>query len=64
MSIVTQKPDNKKVVYFIQDYSTNKLTRQKLKDHTINIDLVKDRWEFIEKLQDMGVDFKNYEFIQ
>ena len=73
MSIVVQKPNNEEIVYYIQDYATNKFTLAKLKGDLEEIERLKkenlsveeanqERWEFIKKLKSLGVDFKNYEY--
>ena len=62
ISTVIQKPNNNKVVYFIQDYVVTKLMLLKLKDENIDINDDKKRWALIEKLTLMGVDFKNYDY--
>lgn len=48
---------------FIQDLAVNKLTLAKLRGENVEIgEANKERWEFIKKLQGIGVDFKNYAY--
>jgi ankyrin repeat protein len=73
MSIVTRKPTNEKVKYFIQDYIVNKFTKAKLMSDTVEIERLKQQnegieeaneelWQLIQKLEKMGVDFKHYDY--
>lgn len=73
MSIVNRKPKNEKVKYFIQDYIVNKFTKARLMGDTAEIERLKQEnegieeaneelWQLIQKLEDMGVDFKNYDY--
>jgi len=73
MSVVIRKPDNEKVTYFIQDYIVNKFTKAKLMDDTAEMERLKQQnkdieesneelWQLIQKLEKLGVDFKNYDY--
>ena len=62
MSIVIQKPSNKEVTYYIQDYIVTKLMYEKLNDSSVDIEVDKKRWELIQYLETKGVDFKNYDY--
>ncbi len=74
MSRVIQKPSDKLVVFYIQDYIINKYTKAKIMNNTIELrrlekeipgirEANKERWDIIEKLKGMGVDFKNYQYV-
>jgi ankyrin repeat protein len=73
MSTVIRKPDNEKITYFIQDYIVNKFTKAKLMGDTAEMERLKQQnedieeaneelWQLIQKLEKMGVDFKNYDY--
>ncbi|MFV0530050.1 MAG: ankyrin repeat domain-containing protein [Flavobacteriales bacterium] len=73
MSIVVQKPSDKLVEFYVQDYVVNKFLKAKLTDNTVEMENLKkenpnieeanrEGWEFIQKLESMGVDFKNYNY--
>jgi len=62
MKKVIRKPKNELVTFYVQDYVVNNLMYQKLKDSSVNVDKDKERWELIEKLEAMGVDFRNYDY--
>lgn len=71
MSVLIQQPSNKVVEFYIQDYVVNKFLEAKLTGNKAEIENLKSEnpkieeanqsgWEFIQKLEGMGVDFKNY----
>lgn len=73
MRVVTRKPSNKEVTYYIQDYIVNKYTKAKLigdvaemerlKKQNAGIEEANERlWQLIQKLESMGVDFRNYDY--
>lgn len=73
MAIVIQKPSNKEVEFYIQDYVVNKFLNAKLTGNTEEMERLKkenpkmeeanqEGWEFIQKLKSMGVDFRNYNY--
>lgn len=73
MAIVIQKPSNKEVEFYIQDYVVNKFLKAKLTGNADEMKKLKkenpkmeeanqEGWEFIQKLESMGVDFKNYSY--
>ncbi len=73
MRTVVRKPDNDTVTYYIQDYLVNKFTRAKIENDTSKLKSLKkenpnieeankELWKLIVRLQDLGVDFKNYEY--
>lgn len=73
MAVVIQKPSNKLVEFYIQDYVVNKFLKAKLIGDKEEMERLKSEnpkmeeanqagWEFIEKLESMGVDFKNYDY--
>lgn len=58
---------------FIQDFIVNKFTKAKLMGDTVEMELLKNQnegiekaneslWQLIQKLESMGVDFKNYDY--
>ncbi|EIM72007.1 hypothetical protein A3SI_20132 [Nitritalea halalkaliphila LW7] len=68
-----QKPSNKEANFYIQDYVVNKFLKAKIKGDIEEMEKLKQEnpkiekanqegWEFIQKLERMGVDFKNYEY--
>ncbi len=68
-----RKSDNKKIDLYIQDYVINNFTKAKVFNDSKEIDRLKkenpniekfneERMEFIQKLLQMGVDFKNYDY--
>jgi ankyrin repeat protein len=73
MSVVTQKPDNEIVTYYLQDYLVNKYCLARLRGNTIELERLrqdnnqideanKELWELIEKLEKIGIDFKNHKY--
>lgn len=62
MKKVIRKPKNELVTFYVQDYVVNNLMYQKLKDSSVNVDKDKERWKLIEKLEAMGVDFRQYDY--
>ena len=73
MRIVIRKPKNDKVTYYIQDYIVNKFTKARLMGDTDEMlkfkreyegieEANEELWQFIKKLEGMGVDFKNYDY--
>ncbi|MEO1412967.1 MAG: ankyrin repeat domain-containing protein [Bacteroidota bacterium] len=73
MGTVIRKPSDERVTYYIQDYAVNKFTKAKVLDDTVELERLKqrnagieaaneERWALIQKLEGMGVDFKNYDY--
>lgn len=73
MRVVTRKPSNKDVTYYIQDYIVNKFTKAKLKGDVTEMERLKNQnagieeaneelWQLIQKLERMGVDFRGYDY--
>ena len=73
MRVLTRKPSNKKVVYYIQDFLVNKFTKARLMGDVAEMERFKNQhegieeaneelWQLIQKLESMGVDFKNYDY--
>lgn len=73
LKVYVRKSDNKKKELHIQDYVVNKFTKAKLFNDESEIKQLKqenpqieeynqERWDFIQKLEKMGVDFKNYNY--
>ncbi len=56
MSVVITKPDNKKVIYYIQDYINKFMSYKEGSEGD------KKKKRLIKKLKDMGVDFENYDY--
>ena len=63
----------KKNVIYIQDVVLNKFLKAKLQGNTAEMERLKSEnpkievanqkgWEFIQKLERMGIDFKNYQY--
>lgn len=75
ISIHLQQPTNAEVLFYIQDEIVNTFTLAKINNNTREIDkLIKEnsaiedvnaeRWKLIEKLERLGVDFKNHKYIE
>ncbi len=62
MSTVVQKPANKEVTFYIQDYIMTNLMYRKLRNSKVDIEIDRERWELIQYLETKGVDFKNYNY--
>lgn len=73
LSVVIQQPSNKLVEFYIQDYVMNKFLKAKLTNNIAEMENLKkenpnieeanrEGWEFVQKLESMGVDFKNYDY--
>lgn len=71
--VVSQKPDNKVVEYYIQDYVVNKYIHAYIFNETEKIDEYKrinpqieeankEGIRLVNKLEKMGIDFRNYEY--
>lgn len=73
MAVIMQNNSNEVVELYIQDEVVNKFTLAKIKGDKKAIENLKEnykkieednseRWMFIQKLENLGVDFKNYKF--
>lgn len=73
LAIFENKETKKKNVLYIQDVVVNKFLKAKLNGNTEEMEKLKEEnpniekanqkdWEFIQELEKMGVDFKNYHY--
>lgn len=73
ISINIQETSNEEVKFYIQDEVVNKFLLAKIKGDTQEVDKLKkenkdieeansERWKFILKLEELGIDFKNYNY--
>lgn len=73
LAIFENEDTKKKNVVYIQDVVVNKFLKAKLQGNTVEMGRLKSEnskieeanqngWEFIQKLESMGVDFKNYSY--
>lgn len=71
MSRVMRQPENKLIIYHIQDYIISKYLYTKIMGDSVKLscykdegmdELYKEEWKLIQKLQSLGVDFKDYDY--
>lgn len=73
LAVFENEDTKKKNVIYIQDVVVNKFLKAKLQGNTADMERLKSEnpkiekanqngWEFIQKLERMGIDFKNYKF--
>lgn len=73
LAIFENEDTKKKNVVYIQDVVVNKFLKAKLQGNTAEMERLKSEnpkieeanqngWEFIQKLERMGIDFKNYQY--